>query len=852
MIKQVLPSSADAQQLAELKVEAKSILDDFCDYSQVVVKKPWGYEYLIFQNDSVAVWILYLKHGAETSMHCHPNKKTSLVVLEGKVQCSTIDGTNDRSAGEGLLLAKGVFHQTKAVSEEGAFVMEIETPVNKRDLVRLRDRYGRKGQGYEDSGSHSVNTQNYNYITFNGPEIHYNRKKWFGQCTLTFKRVTDSKQLGELLKLEDHDVISLLEGKISDYAGRVITEVGDTITLGTIKSSKGLNVSSPTEILITKKADKMIKVSDYIVRFMKSQGAKEVFLVPGDANLHLIDSIGRDESLDYIVNPLERGAAMAAEAYSKLTSELGFLVISSGASGANTVASVANAWIDSTPIYVISGQARTDQESDGRVRQLGNKCLNITDIVKPVTKYAVKITNPTKVRYHLEKAAYLAKSGRPGPVWVDVPIDILGMAIDETELIPFYPEDTTSNKPSITTKVAEVLKLLSSSERPVLLAGSGIRLSRAETKFVELIDKLGIPVLTSRRGADLIPETHPLFFGRPGMYGQRRANFIIQNSDLLISLGSRLSIPLIGRNVNAFARGAKKVIVDVDSHELEKETVKPDVAIHESAEIFINELTKSIPKNTADFSKWIKRCYEWSEIFQPLAEGYQHSDLINPYLFIDVLASELKENDVIVADGGLPMSYAMQTFRFKAGQRLISSTGLELPGFAVTGSIGACVGNSKKTTICICEDGGLQGSIQELQTIIDNKLPVKIFVLKSKGRGLVRKLQKDFFGGRYVGTDSEIIFGSPALGEIAKLYGFSTSEIKSSKTLALQLREALVAPGPVVCEIHIDNSQELIPRMGFTVKEDGKWLAKPLENMYPFLDRTTLQKNMIIDLLEED
>ncbi len=483
MIKQVPPSSADAQQLSELKVEAKAIADDFCDYSQVVVKKPWGYEYLIFQNDSVAVWVLYLKHGAETSMHCHPNKKTSLVVLEGKVQCTTVEATNDRSAGEGLLIAKGVFQQTKAVSEEGAFVMEIETPVNKRDLVRLRDKYGRKGQGHEDSGSHSLNTQNYKYITFNGPEIHYNRKKWFGQCTLTFRRVTDSKQLGELLKLEDHDVISMLEGKITDDAGKAITEVGDTITVGTLKSSKGLKVTSPTEILITKKADKMIKVSDYIVRFMKAQSAKEVFLVPGDANLHLIDSIGRDESLDYIANPLERGAAMAAEAYSKLTSKLGFLVISSGASGANTVAGVANAWSDFTPIYVISGQARTDQESDGRVRQLGNKSLNIIDIVKPITKYAVKITNPTEVRYHLEKAAYLAKSGRPGPVWVDVPIDILGMAIDETELIPFYPEDTVPNKSSVSTKVAEVLKLLATSERPVLLAGSGIRLSRAEKKF---------------------------------------------------------------------------------------------------------------------------------------------------------------------------------------------------------------------------------------------------------------------------------------------------------------------------------------------------------------------------------
>ncbi len=852
MIKQIPRTTADQDLLAKLPVTPGDIADDHFDYSRVVVKKPWGYEYLIFQNDSVAVWVLYLQKGAETSMHCHPSKKTSLIVLQGKVLCSTLESRFERSTGEGLLIDKGVFHQTRVLSDDGAFVMEIETPVNKRDLVRSMDKYGRQGKGYESSASYSKNIQNYNYISFSGPNVHYNLKKRFGQCTITFKRITTSVDLSEILALEDEDVISVLRGHIADQAGKPVIEFGDTMTVRDLRAVKGLKPGDSLELLMVKKIDKIIKVSDYVVDFFKSQKVKSVFLVPGDANVHLLDSIGRDESLGFVCNQLERGASMAAEAYGKLTGEPGFLLISSGASGPNALPGVSNAWIDSTPLFVISGQARTDQDTDGKVRQLGNKSLDIVELVKPLTKYAVKVTDPMTIRYHLEKAAYHAKEGRMGPVWVDIPIDIQGMTIGETELQSFVPPASPVEPRLVDKQVQEALQLLRTAERPVLLVGNGVRLSKAEAELMELIDKLGIPVLTSRRGADLLSEDHPLFFGRPGMYGHRRANFIIQNSDLLISIGSRLSIPLIGRNTMAFARAAKKVIADIDADELQKSTLKADVAIRGDAKTVIKGFLTHLPEGRGGYSAWIQRCKKWASDFPTLKEGYKHDDLINPYLFVNSLSEQLKENDVLVADGGLAMSYTMQSFKFKKGQRLISSTGLELPGFAVSGSIGASVGMGRRQVVCLCEDRGFQVSIQELQTISDNKLPIKIFLLKNKGHSTVRTIQKDFFGGRYVGTDNEILFGSYDLAKIASIYGFLTYEISDPASIDAQIQRVLASEGPTVCEIQTDSGQELIPRMGFTVKGDGKWLAKPLEDMYPFLERKALKEQMIIDLLEED
>ena len=851
MIKKVSQTKRDREICENLRVNPQDIQDDHYDYSKVVVKKPWGYEYLIFENESVAVWVLYLKNDALTSMHCHPCKKTSLIVLQGKVVCSSLTNNFERSVGEGLLIDKGAFHQTRSASESGAFIMEIESPVNKRDLVRLKDEYGREGKGYEKSDKHSVNLQNYNYLSLHVPEIHYNLKKQFGQCSLTFKKISHSQGIEDLFTLNNKDVVSVLCGQILNRNGQTVVGIGDTVTVKELKNVDMPHVDNYAELLITKKIDTLIKATDYIARFLVECGVKSVFIAPGNANVHLLDSIGRFEKLSFFCPEGENSASMAVEAYSKISENLGVLVVSSGSSGTNAISGIARAWVDSTPILVISGQDNIEFEDNLKVRQLGTKSLNIVDIVKPITKYAVRVTDPKTIRYHLEKAVSLAKSGRPGPVWIDLPIDVQGVIIDEKELQSAEPQQPIVKIIS-PNNISTIIKLLTQAKRPVLLGGNGIRLAGAEKIFLELIDQLGIPTLTSRRGADLLTEDHPLYYGRPGVYGHRKANFVIQNADLLLCIGSRLSIPLIGRNTQAFARAAKKIIVDIDQDELEKSTLNSDISICQSADSFIKELLKGLSGFEQNYNSWINQCQDLASKFSIVSEDYKHKTKINPYLFIHQFSEYLQEDEIIVYDGGSIMNYVMQTFKLKMGQRLVCSTGLELPGFAVPGAIGVSQWAKDKPIYCLCEGEGILNSISNLQAIATNQLPIKILIFRSQGNATVRKIQRDFFGSRYVGTDDEILFSCPEIKEIARVYDIPFLEIKTPDKIVDGLKDFLCQKGPVICEIHVDSDQELIPRMGFTIKEDGKWLAKPLEDMYPLLDRNVLKNAMCIDLWEED
>jgi len=851
MIKKVSQTKRDREICENLRVNLQDIQDDHYDYSKVVVKKPWGYEYLIFENESVAVWVLYLKNGALTSMHCHPCKKTSLIVLQGKVVCSSLTNNFERSVGEGLLIDKGAFHQTRSASESGAFIMEIESPVNKRDLVRLKDEYGREGKGYEKSDKHSVNLQNYNYLSLHVPEIHYNLKKQFGQCSLTFKKISHSQGIEDLFTLNNKDVVSVLCGQILNRNGQTEVGIGDTVTVKELKNVDMPHVDNYAELLITKKIDTLIKTTDYIARFLVECGVKSVFIAPGNANVHLLDSIGRFEKLSFFCPEGENSASMAVEAYSKISENLGVLVVSSGSSGTNAISGIARAWVDSTPILVISGQDNIEFEDNLKVRQLGTKSLNIVDIVKPITKYAVRVTDPKTIRYHLEKAVSLAKSGRPGPVWIDLPIDVQGVIIDEKELQSAEPQQPIVKIIS-PNNISTIIKLLTQAKRPVLLGGNGIRLAGAEKIFLELIDQLGIPTLTSRRGADLLTEDHSLYYGRPGVYGHRKANFVIQNADLLLCIGSRLSIPLIGRNTQAFARAAKKIIVDIDQDELEKSTLNSDISICQSADSFIKELLKGLSGFEQNYNSWINQCQDLASKFSIVSEDYKHKTKINPYLFIHQFSEHLQEDEIIVYDGGSIMNYVMQTFQLKMGQRLVCSTGLELPGFAVPGAIGVSQWAKDKPIYCLCEGEGILNSISNLQAIATNQLPIKILIFRSQGNATVRKIQRDFFGSRYVGTDDEILFSCPEIKEIARVYDIPFLEIKTPDRIVDGLKDFLCQKGPVICEIHVDSDQELIPRMGFTIKEDGKWLAKPLEDMYPLLDRNVLKNAMCIDLWEED
>lgn len=853
MIKKLDITELDKSKLIEAGIDRELLKDDFFDYSKAIVRKPWGYEYLIYQNGLVSVWILHIKKGCRTSMHCHPNKKTSLIALSGKCICSTLKEKTRIKSGDGLLIPKGVFHSTEASSEDGAFVMETETSTNKRDLVRVEDRYGRVGMGYETNENVSYNLKNYNYISLINPTIYYNVKKNFGECSISIAKFKSYDEFKWALDFDD-SAITILKGKLTDREGNAILDIGDTMDVGQIKHYASLSMENEVEAIIIKKKDNAIKISDYISSFFGKQKIKDVFLAIGSSNVHLLDSIGKNTDISHICTQTEQAATTAAEAYSKLTGNFGVAIVSSGIAGINALGGVADAWVDSTPLMIISGQCHSDQTTSGKLRQLGVQELDIVNIARPITKYAVKIEDPFKVRYHLEKAIYLAKSGRPGPVWIDIPIDIQGMSIDEKEMNSFDPSgiDDAKDYKFLETQINDTIASIKESKRPVILAGNGIRLANSQERFARLADMLGIPVLTSRKGSDLVPDGHYLFFGRSGAYGQRSANFIIQNSDLLIAIGARLSIPQIGRNYKAFARKAKKIVVDIDKNELEKITVKPDIAINCSAEYFISAmLQKFEASQKPDITEWIGRCRSYKSRFSSV-DIKENEDSINAYRFVNCLSQELEENDSIIVDGGSPIIYFMQAFKFKRNQRLIAATGLDNPNFALPASIGASVAGKGRRTVCICEDHGFLKHAQELETVTGCNLPIKIFILNSGGHSYIRKTQKEYFGERYIASTKPKETSSKYINQIGKAYGIPTFSISKPKELKAMASKILETNSPAIAEVNIDKDQQIIPRIVFNVETDGRWTAKPLEDMYPFLDRKTFKENMIIDDLKED
>lgn len=800
IVKKLEPTAEDRETLAGISIAPEMLADDFFDYSKVVVKKPWGYEYLIFQNEAAAIWILFIKEGFETSLHCHPRKQTSITVLSGTACCSVLESEVFRHPGDVMLIGKGVFHRTRCVSPGGSFVMEIEAPVNKRDLVRFKDDYGREKMGYESIDHMSFNLHNYNYTSFIDTKVYYNVKKRFGNCSIQLAEFFSQADFERQLGSTQWTALSILKGNVASVglAGRL--SPGDTVCREEIPNPKACSVDGKIETLILNSTDTLTRLSDFVVSHLKARGLRDIFFVAGTTNAHLIDAVGRDTEVCSLPLQTEHAATLAAEAYAKLTGKPGVVFLSSGASATQAITGAANAWIDSAPLLIVSGRSRPSDLSDPAglaLRQLANKELEITEMVRPVAKHTGVITEAGTIRAELDRAISRCSSGRPGPAWLDIPIDILGMNIDEEELASSAPAAPSGPETpaSLQSPIREVLRLLEGSQRPVILAGYGIRAAGAQRQFVELTRKLAVPVLTSRRGADLVPEDFPFFFGRPGTYGQRAANFIVQNADLLISIGSRLSLPLIGRNYRAFARGARKICVDIDPAELAKTTVRPDLGIAANAADFIHEMMRGLPEGLAFLRpEWLERCRRWRRQFPPSREyGSSPNPGVNPYRFIEALSDALAENDILVVDGGPSLDYVMQSFRVKSGQRIISSPGLEHQGFALPGAIGAALAARRQRIVCLCEKKGLQLNIPELQTVVNNKLPLKAFIFNSRGDRSVQQVQAAYFGGRYVGFDSEGIIGSLNVGKLGEAYHIPTEILSEDEAMDCKIRRVLGA-----------------------------------------------------------
>ncbi len=593
-----------------------------------------------------------------------------------------------------------------------------------------------------------------------------------------------------------------------------------------------------------------MKVSDFVIKHIESLGVSHLFMLPGGGCMHLVDSVGRSQKIKPVCCLHEQSAAIAADGYAQYKNGLGVALVTTGPGGTNAITGVAASWIDSTQVLIISGQVKRSDLMKGKgLRQMGVQEVDIVSMVKPITKYAVTVMDPHKIRYYLEKALFIAKNGRPGPVWLDIPLDVQGAEIKEN-IKSFKPDDKYSSNKSddLNEKVERTIELLNNSQRPVILAGRGIRMANAVEVFNEIVNILGIPVLTTWRFADGIEESHPLFFGRPGSIASRYANFIQQNSDFILVLGARLDLPQVGYDYKNFAKNAKKVVVDIEDNEIKKINTQIDVSFNGDVGDFLScllSMKKKIKK--VDRSFWLKKCSEWKEKYPViLREYYKTSKYINTYVFIDVLSDLLTNDDNIVPDSsGSASEITYQAFKIKKGQRLINSPGLGSMGFGIPQSIGVCLASGRRT-ICITGDGALQHNIQELETIKRHNLPIKIFVLNNNGYSAIRNTHRRFFEGRLVCCDPSSGLTLPDTLKIGQAYGFKTYKILNGENLKENIKQVLESEGPVVCELIIDPELQIAPRIMSKKLPDGSMVSGALEDMWPFLDRDDLKNSLII------
>ncbi|HVD93128.1 MAG TPA: thiamine pyrophosphate-binding protein [Vicinamibacterales bacterium] len=602
-----------------------------------------------------------------------------------------------------------------------------------------------------------------------------------------------------------------------------------------------------------------IKLSDWVFRYLAGIGVKHVFMVTGGGAMHLDDSLGQCKQIEYICTLHEQAAAMAAESYAKVTNDLGVCLVTAGPGGTNAITGVAGAWLDSTPMLVLSGQAkRADLKGDTGVRQMGVQEVDIVSMVASTTKYAVTVMEPSDIRYHLEKAVHLARTGRPGPVWLDLPLDVQGASIDEASLRGFDPSEGViprlASPDEIASAVRHSIELLNAAERPVVLVGNGVRLGGARAGMRALIERLGLPVLTTWPAHDMVPDDHPLMVGRPGPLAPRGANFTLQNADWLLALGARLDLVVTGYAPQNFARAAKKIMVDIDAAELRKMKGTVDVPVHADVKEFIDELTRQLEwVKPRDRSGWNARWREWQTTYPVVLPEYRDlSNGVSTYVLSEAVSKASAPDDVIVSgSSGAGIEIFCLAVRLKEGQRLFLTTALGAMGNGLPGLLGACLANGRRRTLCVDGDGGLQLNIQELETMRRLELPIKLFVLNNDGYASIRTSQSRYFG-RLAGADATSGVTLPPLRGVVEAYGLPYARIDTDRDLVDEVRALLDAPGPVVIEVMTPREEPRAPSLSSMRRADGSMVSKPLEDLWPFLPRDEFLSNMVIAPLDED
>jgi acetolactate synthase-1/2/3 large subunit len=596
----------------------------------------------------------------------------------------------------------------------------------------------------------------------------------------------------------------------------------------------------------------VIKLSDYVMGTLADWGVRHIFMLTGGGAMHLNDSIGREGRIRYICNHHEQAAAMAAEGYARITGTPGVVNVTTGPGGINALNGVFGAWTDSIPMLVLSGQVKreTCMATAGTrgLRQLGDQEADIIAMAKGITKYAMLVADPASIRYHLERAWHLAKSGRPGPCWLDIPIDVQSAQIDPERLLAYDPvQDSTQCDPAqVQQQCREVVDRLRAAKRPVILAGTGVRLADALAEFEQVIRKLRIPVTTAWTH-DLIAGDDELYCGRPGTIGDRAGNFTVQNADVVLVLGSRLNVRQVSYNWKSFARNAFKIQVDVDAAELSKPLVKPDLGIHCDLKVFLRELLAELDAGDrgTDHEQWLAWCRERVTRY-PVVQDRQRQPgpPLNPYHFIEQLSALLDADDAVVCGNASACIVPFQVMKIRKGQRLISNSGAASMGHDLPASIGVAVARGGKRVICLAGDGSLQLNIQDLQTVVHHQLPIKIFVLNNGGYLSIRSTQTNFFG-RLTGESPASGVSFPDFTKVGCAYGIPSIRVDRIADMS-RVRSALEQPGPALIEVMLDAQQEFEPRSRSKALPDGTIVSPPLEDMYPFLDPEELATNTIV------
>lgn len=594
-----------------------------------------------------------------------------------------------------------------------------------------------------------------------------------------------------------------------------------------------------------------MKVAEYIADFFVKKGVTDLFTVTGGGAMHLNDAFGHKEEIHSIYNHHEQACSIAAEGYARLTGRVAAVCVTSGPGGTNAITGVLGGWQDSIPMFIVSGQVKretTTWSTDVPLRQLGDQEFQIVDTVKTMTKYAHMVTEPTEIRYHLEKAWYLCMNGRKGPVWLDIPLDVQAAPIETEDLPGFDPAELEKKEnpvydPSMNT---EILHKIAEAKRPVILAGTGIRLGNAYDEFLGLINKLGIPVVTAWNAHDLLWDEHPLFCGRPGTVGTRGGNFVVQNADLLLVLGCRMNIRQISYNYHDFAKNAYKIVVDIDEAELHKPTVNVDLKIHADVKDMMRSLSEADYQGvTEEHTSWLNWARNINQKYPAtLPSYYDKKTPINPYVFITKLSAHLKEGDDVICGNGSACVITFQAMEIKRKQRLFTNSGCAAMGYGFPAALGVCVAEKDKRVICIDGDGSFQMNLQELQTVMYNRLNMKLIIINNNGYHSIRQTQTNLFKGKpLVGVCDGNGLSFPDFEKLSYAYGMPYIRIDSLDNVDAGLEQLLASDGPVMCEVIVDETQNFEPKLSSKVLPDGKIVSPPIDDMYPFLPKEEYEQN---------